>query len=69
MTRVYGGCVELGGMDLDDEHSTEPCPRCDIPAHRWHCERVEGGAINLYSGMHCAACGHHTGDASGDNLP
>ena len=69
MTRVYGGCIEPEGMDLDDEHGTEPCPRCDTPAHRWTCERVEGGAFNVYSGMHCAACGHHTGDAPGDNLP
>lgn len=69
MTRVYGGCVEPEGWDLDDEHSTEPCPRCEAPARFWFCERVEGGAINVYAGMHCAACGHEEGDDPGDGGP
>ena len=62
MTRVYGGCIEPGDMDLDDDWTKEPCPECSEPASHWCCERVESGSINLYIGMHCSCCGHSSGD-------
>ena len=69
MTRAYGGCIEPEGMDLDERHDTEPCPECEALAHHWFCERVEGGSLNIYSGMHCPACGHHKGDYPDDGEP
>ena len=69
MTRVYGGCVEPEGWDLEERRDTRPCPRCEAPARSWFCEHVEGGAINVYVGMHCPACGHEEGDDPDDGGP
>lgn len=61
--RVYGGCIEPGGMDLDDETSSGPCPTCQDPnAHHWCFQRCESGSINSYSGWSCEACGDSDGD-------
>ena len=64
MTLVYGPGVEPGGMELDNEHRTVPCPKCGQPAHHWFCERAEGGSINIYGGTSCAACGFEIGNWS-----
>ena len=61
MTRVHGGCVEPEGWDLEDEHTTEPCPKCGEPAHHWRCERAEG-SLNIYTGLACVSCGHEEGE-------
>ena len=59
--RVWGGCVEPEGMDLDDGRYGGACPRRDRPAVRWHVERADG-SINVHTGLRCDACGHHGGD-------
>lgn len=28
MTRVYGGCIEPGGIDLENDVSVLECPHC-----------------------------------------
>ena len=61
MTRVYGGCIEPGGMDLEDSYETHPCPDCESPALHWRLERAEG-SLNVYIGMRCTACGLERGD-------
>ena len=67
MTRVYGSCIEPGGMELDEEWTTDSCPKCNVPdASHWFCERLEGGTINQYIGMKCTDCGYSEGDAPDD---
>lgn len=65
MIRAYGGCIEPEGWGLAEEHTTEPCPVCSAPAHRWRCERAEG-SLNTYAGLECSACGHVEGDRPND---
>ena len=62
MTRVYGGCIEPEGMDLEDSYETHPCPDCGSPALHWWLRRAEGGSLNIYSAMRCSACGLQRGD-------
>jgi hypothetical protein len=62
MTRVYGGCIEPGGMELDDETEEVPCPRCGEPAVHRRVELCEGGSINCYDYTRCYACGYLGGD-------
>src|SRR5690606_36789800 len=33
MTRVYGGCVESDGLDLDNDLHVIACPKCDGEAY------------------------------------
>ncbi len=67
MTRAYGGCIGPGGLELDDERSTTPCPHCGGNASAWRIERVEGGSLNLYIGLSCSSCGHAQGDDPRDD--
>lgn len=59
--RVYGGCIEPDGMDLETEWWTAPCPKCEAPARHGHVEQLEGGCINAYFPVSCKACGLHEG--------
>ena len=63
-TIVYGGCVEPGGIELDDETFRVDCPRCgsaDAVQHVW--EACEAGCINGYKNLYCEACGYCEGDS------
>lgn len=59
--RVYGGCIEPGGMELDDDWWEAPCPECRKPARHGHVQQLEGGWINAYFPISCEACGLHEG--------
>lgn len=63
MTRVYGGCIEPGGMDLEGRTEEVPCPSCGKPALRRYVELCEGGSINTYDYVRCRACGYRKGEA------
>lgn len=60
-TIVYGSCVEPGGMELDDDRCECECPECRAVAIRRDWESVEGGCINAYWSVRCAACGYADG--------
>lgn len=66
MVRVYGGCVEPEGMELEDETYEVSCPVCDKPAKRRHWEDAAGGSINQHSYTDCPHCGHFEGDGPDD---
>lgn len=55
MTRVYGGCVEPDGMELDDETYAIECPNCGCEAVGRTAEAAKCGSINVY---HTWSCGH-----------
>ncbi|PJG47222.1 hypothetical protein CAF53_02425 [Sphingobium sp. LB126] len=58
--RVYGGCIEPGGYELENERVTAPCPDCGKPARHHHFERAEG-SLNRYHTIDCDHCGHESG--------
>jgi predicted RNA-binding Zn-ribbon protein involved in translation (DUF1610 family) len=64
--RAYGGCIEPGGWELDDERYVTPCPKCGKPADAWRVEKAEG-SLNVYTGIRCDHCGYERGDHPGDN--
>ena len=66
MTIAYGGCLEPGGIELDEEYATSPCPRCAQDARIWRVERAESGSLNLSVGLSCSACGFSQGDNPSD---
>ncbi|WP_146037718.1 hypothetical protein [Xanthomonas citri] len=65
MTIVYGGCVEPGGMELDNDVYSIDCPECgrDASKHSW--QRCEG-SINHYWSVHCNHCGYRDGNDADD---
>ncbi|MBZ5763353.1 hypothetical protein LAV84_27770 [Rhizobium sp. VS19-DR104.2] len=65
MTRVYGGCIEPGGMELDDEAYSIKCPECGRDAKRHDWEAADGGCINSYWSERCAHCGYADGNSDG----
>ena len=62
MTRVYGGCIEPGGMELQDERVTMNCPKCGHEAIARYWEQADGGCINLCSATYCLSCDYAEGD-------
>lgn len=69
MTIVYGGCVEPGGMKLDDDCCNIECPSCGKQnAISRFLEMNDGGCINLYSSVSCKDCGHFEGNAPDDDI-
>ncbi len=58
---VYGGCIEPGGMELEDRYWEAPCPRCCEPAEHGMLERAHTGSINHYPTIRCSHCGHAEG--------
>ncbi|MEH0295442.1 hypothetical protein V6R98_25145 [Agrobacterium sp. CCNWLW71] len=62
MTRVYSGCVEPGGFDLDDDLEIIACPECAGEAFERYWEACEAGSINQYHTIRCTECGHEEGD-------
>jgi len=67
MTRVYGNQIEPEGMELAEEWETMPCPKCNKEATGWYCERLEGGAINSYTGLRCYNCKYYEGEYPDDD--
>lgn len=61
MARVYGPCIEPGGMELDDEYFEAPCPSCGELARNHVFQQVHGGSINAYHTIDCDHCGHSNG--------
>jgi hypothetical protein len=59
--KVYGGCIEPGGMDLDYDAWTAPCPQCGRPSDYRTIDRCDGGCINSYRTVACDHCGHREG--------
>ncbi|CAD0362084.1 hypothetical protein LYZ84_19650 [Xanthomonas hortorum pv. pelargonii] len=68
MTIVYGGCVEPGGMELDEDGYEIECPKCQRTAHRSDWEAVEGGAVNVYWRESCAHCGYRDSNEEDDEF-
>jgi len=66
-TRVYGGCVEPGGFDLDDDIEAIKCPECGGEAYERYWEACEAGSINQYHTIRCTECGHEEGDLPDDS--
>lgn len=66
MTRVYGGCIEPEGRELDDYTYSADCPQCRKPAKYRAWEAAEGGSINTYNSVSCPHCGHYETDADPD---
>lgn len=64
MTRVYGGCIEPGGIDLDNDVEVIECPHCDGDAFGRYWETCEAGSINLNHTIICTACDHGRGRSS-----
>src|SRR5690606_18569645 len=62
MTRVYGGCVEPDGLDLDNDLQVIACPKCDGEAYERFWAACEGGSIHQYHTIICTECGHAEGD-------
>ncbi len=60
--RVYGGCIEPGGMELADETDAVDCPDCGKLALYRYWEQVDGGSLNSYHTIDCDQCGHHSGN-------
>lgn len=58
---VFGGCIEPGGMELDDERDECECAGCGGVAIRRDWERAEGGSINFYWSEICTICNHKVG--------
>jgi len=58
---VYGGCIEPGGMELEDEEWEDTCPKCGAPARHRYVQRLEGGCIDPYFPINCDSCGHREG--------
>lgn len=61
MVRVYGACIEPGGIELDNDHDDAPCPTCRKPARHHYFEQVDGGCINVHHTIDCDHCGHRSG--------
>ena len=55
--RVYGGCIEPGGVDLEDTEWNGSCPKCYGAARFFSWERAESGSLNIYTGFRCTQCG------------
>ncbi|MCE4281924.1 hypothetical protein ABQW67_20050 [Xanthomonas hortorum] len=68
MTIVYGGCIEPGGMELDEDGYEIECPKCQRTAHRSDWEAVEGGAVNVYWHESCAHCGYRDSNEEDDEF-
>ncbi|MCM5547168.1 hypothetical protein, partial [Xanthomonas hortorum] len=69
MTIVCGGCVEPGGMELDQDGYYEiECPKCQRTAHRSDWEAVEGGAVNVYWHESCCHCGYRDSNEEDDEF-
>jgi DNA-directed RNA polymerase subunit RPC12/RpoP len=66
MTRVYGGCVEPGGFELDDDRDLVACPECGGKAFERYWESCEGGSINQNHTIVCTECDHAEGDLPDD---
>lgn len=66
MTRIYGGCVEPGGFDLDNDLDIVACPECGGEAFERYWETCEAGAINQNHSIVCSECDHTEGDLSDD---
>jgi hypothetical protein len=62
MTRVYGGGIELGGIDLDDDIELVECPHCGEDALERYWETCEAGSININHTIICTACDYAEGD-------
>ncbi|KAB2695415.1 hypothetical protein FHS76_004054 [Ochrobactrum daejeonense] len=62
MTRVYGGCVEPGGFDLDNDLEVVACPECAGEAFERYWETCEGGSINQNHTIICTECDYAEGD-------
>ncbi|RBG50930.1 hypothetical protein BRM42_22080 [Xanthomonas oryzae pv. oryzae] len=61
MTIVYGGCIEPGGMKLDNEVYSTECPQCGQEASQHSWQRCEG-SINHYWSVQCNYCGYRDGN-------
>lgn len=60
---VYGGCVEPGGVALDDDRRKVKCPACGVlSAVRRDWENATGGSINRYWSINCEQCGFTDGE-------
>ena len=60
--RVYGGCIEPGGMELDDDTYEAKCPECGSEhARKRSWQGCEGGSINNYWSLNCEDCGYSDG--------
>ncbi|MFA4600193.1 hypothetical protein P2A11_21435, partial [Xanthomonas perforans] len=66
MTIVYGGCIEPGGMKLDNEVHSIECPQCGQEASKHSWQRCEG-SINHYWSVHCDHCGYRVGNDDDDD--
>lgn len=66
MTIVYGGCIEPGGMKLDNEVYSTECPQCGQEASKHSWQRCEG-SINHYWSVHCNHCGYRDGNDDDDD--
>lgn len=62
MTRVYGGCIEPGGFELDNDVEAIVCPSCRGEALSRYWETCEGGSINQNRTIICTECSHAEGD-------
>jgi hypothetical protein len=54
--RVYGSCIEPGGLELVKSTSTTECDCCGKPANYRHWETLDFGCINSHWhqwGNHC----------------
>jgi len=58
MTRVYGSCIEPGGMLLNNETHTIECPECGALCPERLYETCDG-SINQRFSISCAHCGFH----------
>ncbi len=55
--RVYGSCIEPGGMPLARDLEYVKCSCCGKDAIFQYWEEVEGGSLNSYTSTHCEHCG------------
>ena len=56
--RVWGGCIEPEGMELDDlaVRTTVRCAECGGPAEYREWWAAEGGSLNRYTREDCPRC-------------
>ena len=60
---VYGGCIEPGGMELDNDTYETECPHCEYPkAVKRAWQGCEGGSVNNYWRVNCEQCGYEDGE-------
>ncbi|WP_435171718.1 hypothetical protein [Falsirhodobacter sp. 1013] len=62
MTKIYGGCIDAEGRDLEDDVMEHVCRACGQRGRTRFWEKAEGGSLNSYQHTYCLDCTYQDGD-------